>query len=275
VAYHGGMSRVEGTRSRRKLFDQAVDDYDEARPKYPERLFDDLLTAAAVGGTPRVLEIGPGTGQATLPLLERGCAVVAVELGPRLAARLRANVAGFKDASVVVGSFEEVDLPPASFDIVTAATAIHWVDPAVRYRRAHRLLRAGGVVAIIELIQVQGSKTPDFFEAAHPIYGLYREEERNRPLPQAPAAETVQPRERAEIEASGLFDPVQVFRYRWDQTYTAEQYARLLGTFSDTLAMAETAREGLIRDLCQLIDARFGGRIVRPLVVTLTVARKR
>ena len=48
-------------------------------------------------------------------------------------------------------------------------------------------------------------------------------------------------------------------RYRWDQSYTTEQYARLLRTFSDTLAMEATAREGLIRDLCRLIDARFGG----------------
>jgi SAM-dependent methyltransferase len=268
------MSHEEARRSRRELFDQAAEYYEAARPKYPDRLFDDLLAAVAVR-TARVLEIGPGTGQATLPLLEQGCSVVAVELGPRLAARLRARVAGFPNATVIAGSFEEVDLPPASFDVVTAATAIHWIDPDVRYRRAHQLLRPGGVVAVIELIQVRGMQTPDFFEVAHPIYARYREAERRRPLPEAPDADTVQPRELAEIEACGLFDPAQVFRYRWDQRYTAEQYGRLLRTFSDTLAMEATARDGLIRDLCRLIDDRFGGRIVRPLVVTLTVARKR
>src|SRR5260370_38301699 len=99
------MSCGEGTRSRRELFDQVAEYYDEARPKYPARLFDDLLTAAAVGAQPRVLEIGPGTGQATLPLLERGCSLVAVELGPRLATRLRAHVAGTEDATVMVGPF--------------------------------------------------------------------------------------------------------------------------------------------------------------------------
>src|SRR5690242_10651659 len=106
------MSHGDGMRSRRELFDQAAEIYDEARPKYPNRLFDDLLAAAAVGTPARVLEIGPGTGQATLPLLERGCSVVAVELGARLATRLRARVAGFEKALVLVGSFEEVDLPP-------------------------------------------------------------------------------------------------------------------------------------------------------------------
>src|SRR5437773_7649949 len=107
AVYHRTMSCEETTRSRRELFDQAAEYYDEARPKYPDRLFDDLLTAAAEyprsgwWAQSRVLEIGPGTGQATLPLLERGCAVVAVELGPRLAARLRAHAAGFQDATVM------------------------------------------------------------------------------------------------------------------------------------------------------------------------------
>jgi SAM-dependent methyltransferase len=261
--------------SRRELFDQAAGYYDDARPNYPTQLFDDLFGAVQVGPHPQVLEIGPGTGQATLPLLERGCSVVAVELGPRLAECLRAKVAGWSAATVLVGSFEEVELPPASFDIVTAATVIHWIDPEVRYCKPYALLREGGVLAIIELIQVRGAGQPDFFEEAEVIYPRYRAIERSQPAWQAPLADAVLPRELGAIEASGLFDVVQVYRYRWDQTYTSERYAQLVRTYSDALAMDVLAREGMIREICQLIDARFDGRIVRPLVVTLTVARKR
>jgi 16S rRNA A1518/A1519 N6-dimethyltransferase RsmA/KsgA/DIM1 with predicted DNA glycosylase/AP lyase activity len=46
-------------------------------------LFEDLADLTGIGPGSRVLEIGPGTGQATLSLAERGCRVVAVELGPR------------------------------------------------------------------------------------------------------------------------------------------------------------------------------------------------
>jgi SAM-dependent methyltransferase len=261
-------------RKRGELFDQVAAYYDEVRPKYPARLFDDLLAAADAGAHPEVLEIGPGTGQATLSLLERGCSVVAIEPGPQLAARLRANVREFSDATIIVGKFEEVELTPGNFDIVTAATAFHWIDPDVRYRKSHEVLRAGGVIAIIELIQVKGAEQPDFFEAAHPIYPKYRDDEQDR-WTEAPDAGSVRPRELGAIEASGLFEPIGVYRYRWDQTYTTEQYAKLLRTYSNTLAMDVPAREGMISEICQLIDARFGGRIVRPAVVTLTVARKR
>jgi SAM-dependent methyltransferase len=268
------MSGETAPGGRGKLFDRAANYYDEVRPRYPECLFDDLLAAAGLGPHPRVLEIGPGTGQATLSFLERGCPVVAVELGCRLAARLQQNVAQFPETRLIVGRFEEVELPLASFDIVTAATAIHWIDPEVRYRKPHDLLRERGVVATIELIQVKGTEERDFFEEAQPIYPRYRDDEGDR-WTEAPDAVSVQPRELGAIEASGLFDPIGVYRYRWDQSYTTEQYAKLVRTYSNTLAMEEQAREGMISEICRLIDARFGGRVVRPLVVAMTVARKR
>ena len=117
-------------------------------------------------------------------------------------------------------------------------------------------------MAIIELIQVQARRRWTF-RGAYPIYGRYRDAERSRPLPQVPAAETVPPGGAGGDRGTGLFDPVQVFRYRWDQTYTAEQYARLPVAPTPTpWRWTATAREGLIHDLW-LIDARFGGRIVR------------
>jgi hypothetical protein len=80
--------------------------------------------------------------------------------------------------------------------------------------------------------------------------------------------------ELAGIEASGLFASAEWFAYRWDQRYTTDGYAALLRSYSDMLAMEPDAREALIRDLCRLADERFGGRVLRPLVITLTMARK-
>jgi SAM-dependent methyltransferase len=77
----------------RSTFDQAAELYDRARPRYPAALFDDLAALAGIGPGSNVLEIGPGTGQATVALAERGCRVVAVELGAALAAVARRNLA--------------------------------------------------------------------------------------------------------------------------------------------------------------------------------------
>ena len=69
----------------RETFNEDAARYDRARPRYPVQMFDDLAAAGVAPG-PRVLEIGCGTGQATVPLAERGYRIVAVELGTDLAA---------------------------------------------------------------------------------------------------------------------------------------------------------------------------------------------
>jgi len=52
----------------RSTFDEAAELYHRARPGYPAALFDDLAELTSIRPGSRVLEIGPGTGQATLPL---------------------------------------------------------------------------------------------------------------------------------------------------------------------------------------------------------------
>ncbi|WP_199237197.1 class I SAM-dependent methyltransferase [Kribbella antiqua] len=68
----------------RTTFGEVAELYDRVRPTYPPEMYDDL--ARLLGNPrPRVLEIGPGTGQATAPMVARGWSVTAVELSPDLA----------------------------------------------------------------------------------------------------------------------------------------------------------------------------------------------
>jgi 16S rRNA A1518/A1519 N6-dimethyltransferase RsmA/KsgA/DIM1 with predicted DNA glycosylase/AP lyase activity len=97
----------------RATFNEAAELYDRVRPGYPPALFDDLAALAGAGPGCRLLEIGPGTGQATVPLAERGCRIVAVELGEGLAAVARRNLAPFPDVEVVNAAFEDWPCPPS------------------------------------------------------------------------------------------------------------------------------------------------------------------
>ena len=86
------MDSVEDDPGRDRLrtgFDRAAEDYQRTRPVCPPQLFDDLIDLAGLEAGDRVLEIGCGTGQATVPLAARGLAVTAVELGAELAAIAR------------------------------------------------------------------------------------------------------------------------------------------------------------------------------------------
>jgi hypothetical protein len=83
-------------------------------------------------------------------------------------------------------------------------------------------------------------------------------------------------RDRAgEIEDSGLFGEVEVREYRWDASYDAESYVRLLGTYSGHASLEERARERLFRGMAEMIDTRFGGRVMRANLTTLYAARRK
>jgi SAM-dependent methyltransferase len=99
-------------------FDTVAELYERARPGYPAELFDEL--AALIGGGTgdvRVLEIGPGTGQATRGLLARGWRVVALEPGAELAAVARRVLAGIGDLEMHVtrkAAYEAVGMSDGS-----------------------------------------------------------------------------------------------------------------------------------------------------------------
>lgn len=129
----------------RATFDGAAADYQEARPGYPDALYMELLALTGVRPeTDALCEVGAASGKATLPLAERGFAITCVELGTALAAEARRNLAAFERVSVVNAPFETWE--PASgesFGLVFAATAWHWINPAVKYAKAASLLRPG------------------------------------------------------------------------------------------------------------------------------------
>jgi len=260
---------------RRVSFDGVAEIYDRVRHSYPPQAFADLFAYLREGRevpTPEILEIGPGTGKATRALLDAGAKVTGVELGSKMASFLRGAFAGDPRLTVVEGSFEEVDFPTGSFDVITAATAFHWVDPAVRIEKSIELLRPLGVLATLSTVQVASEVARGFFERTSPIYDAYGESGEHGYL--APEPEEATPPEFEELRAhAGLRDAV-LLGYRWDQTYSTRQYADLLRSYSNMQMMAPAAREGLISELCQLIDADFGGHVVRPLVIALAMARR-
>ena len=73
----------------RKIFDTIPEQFDKYRPRYSKELFDSLIDYAKIGPGKSVLEIGPGTGQATDPILDTGCDYHAIELGEHLYAKMQ------------------------------------------------------------------------------------------------------------------------------------------------------------------------------------------
>jgi len=256
----------------RSTFDSAADRYDRARPEYPAALFDDLVRIAGAGSGDRVLEIGPATGKATRPLAERGLRITCVELGAELAARARAALAEYPDVEVVHGAFE--DWRPAAgaaFDLVVAATSWHWIDPGVRYERAFDLLRDGGHLAFWKATHVFPDGGDPFFRDIQDVYDEIGEGMIGGPAWPRPGE---LPDERAEIEATGLFDVVHAGQYDWEVVYDADAYIDLLETFSGHISMEPWQRERLYAEIRRRLAARSDGRVRRHWGAVLHVARR-
>jgi SAM-dependent methyltransferase len=255
---------------RRRTFDSAADLYDAARPSYPVELFDDLIELAELEPGDRLLEIGCATGKATRPLLERGFSVVCVEMGAQLAERARRGLAGLP-VEIHVEPFETFDYERESFDLVYAATAWHWLDPAVRYRKAHQLLRPDGHLAFWSARHAFPHGFDPFFSEIQEVYDALGEGHPGE-WPPPPPDEIAD--DGAEIEASGLFADVEVRRYVWETSFTASEYIALLNTFSGHIAMEAAKRTHLYSEIRQRISARRDPRVRRHWYAILHVARR-
>jgi SAM-dependent methyltransferase len=256
----------------RTTFNSAAALYQSARPEYPAELHEELIRLAGIGGGDRLLEVGCATGKATLPLARRGLAITCLELGADLAAAARRNLAAFPAVEVVTANFETWrPQPPATFDLVFAATAWHWIDPAAGYPQAWRLLRPGGHLAIWNQAHVFPDGGDSFFAD---IQGVYDEIGEGMP----PGTRCYRPGEvpdsRAHIEASGLFGDVVVRQFDWSVSYDADGYLRLLDTFSGHIAMAEWQRRRLYGEIRRRLGQRPDGMLRRHWGSVLHVARR-
>jgi SAM-dependent methyltransferase len=255
----------------RRTFSQAAESYQRSRPDYPSELFDTLVAAARLKPGDRLLEVGCATGKATLPMVRRGFRVTCVELSPELAAAARGNLAGL-DAEVIEGSFEAWQPRPGEqFDLVFAATAWHWVDPAVRYEAAWRALRPGGHLAFWGALHVVPDGGDQFFREIQEVYDEIGEGAPGGydfPRPGELNVHT------GEIEASGLFEATLVEHFDWERVYNADGYIALLDTFSANISMTDRQRDRLYGEIRRRLAERPDGTLRRHWGAVLQVARR-
>ncbi len=266
----GSSAQLQRDRLRRTFgFDAQL--YDQMRPSYPAELFEDLAKRGCIAPGCRVLEIGPGTGQATVPLAQRGCRLVAIELSPSLAEVARRRTARFANVEIVVAAFEDWPLPAEPFDVVVSATAFHWIDPAVRVIKAADALRLGGVLATIATHHVAGG-TADFFVDVQRCYEQWDPE--TTTAQRLPSASEIT-EDSEELDRTGRFDPATFLRYEWGATYSTDDYRRLLLTYSGHIAMDPTDQSGLLDCITTLMNDHYGGRITKRYLTELRVACRR
>ena len=254
--------------ARRTSFDEQAELYDRARPSYPAALVDEVIERSRIPTHGRILEVGAGTGKATVLFARRGYSILALEPGANLAKVLGRNVIAFPKVAIETSTFEAWSGANGTFDLVISAQAFHWVDPAVRYRKAAEALRAGGALALIrnEQFDLDPSLRAELDVAYTRFFPALADQE----------ARDVEKNRRelaAQIEQSGHFGPVQSALFPWTARYTAREYLDLLGTQSDH-AVLEPRSKKLLFDAVAAAIEHHGGVLELPYVSMALVAFK-
>lgn len=250
-------------------FDRAAEDYQRTRPVCPPRLFDDMLDRAGLAAGDRVVEIGCGTGQATVPLAQRGLAVTAVELGAELAAVARRRLAGFPAAEVVTSSFEDWEPRDVPVDAVVAVNSLHWIDPWLRYAKPHALLRPGGAMVVAGCLWARPADADPFWTEVQEDYRAVGFAGDPPPPPERIGPWHFPP------EAGSLFEETASLRYPFQVVYRAEDYLANLATQSGTQALGEVRRAEFLGRVRQRLESLGRPRLTATFVGYLTVGRRR
>lgn len=112
---------LEGT------FDTVATRYEKLRPEYTDDLYRTLFDYINIDSSSNVVEVGIGGGQATLPILKRGCTLTAVEYGKNFSELCKKKFEEYKNFSVITEKFENVSFADFKYDLVYSASAFHWI----------------------------------------------------------------------------------------------------------------------------------------------------
>ena len=255
----------------RITFDEDATAYDASRPVAPAVVFDDLIELTGLQPGDHVLEIGPGTGQATRPLLQRGLQVKSIEIGANLAALAARRLADFGDrVEIVHADFERWDSGGERYGAVFSCNAFHWIDPDVRFAKAASLLEPGGHLAVISTPWVIPSDADRFWWEVQDDYEAVGGERfdpasahPDRILDLAPL-----------VVASSRFEEPVTRRHLFAVDFTADMYVTNLATQSGIKAFDPAARAELLARIRRRVEDH-GGVVTAHLLAVLTVARVR
>jgi SAM-dependent methyltransferase len=258
-----------------RVFNEVPDLYDRVRPGYPDELFADLVTITGMDERSSVLEVGCGTGQATRSLAELGCSVTAIEPGVDLAALTRQRLAASRKVEVETSTFEEWEDRGRRFDVVVAASAWHWVDPSIGWRRAHDVLRPGGWMALLGNVVVRRSGEPEVYAQTADLHERFSTGNPGWGLP--PVEDDV----RTSDEGWGLVaNPGELFGrtiVRWYPTvqwFDGDGFADLLRSTSLYRRLDPDVREPLLDAITERIRTRMGDRASRRYLSVLRVGQR-
>ncbi len=130
-------------------FGERVTNYVRYRPGYPAVVVEHLAASHGLRPEHTIADLGSGTGLLAVRFLEHGNRVLGIEPNGPMRAAGDAFLAEHARFESIDATAEATGLPDASVDLVTAGQAFHWFDPLASAHECARILKSGGLAALI------------------------------------------------------------------------------------------------------------------------------
>ena len=246
----------------RKIFDTIPEQFDRWRKRYCAAAFNCIIETVGLDERKSVLEIGPGTGQATEPLLRTGCRYQAVELGEHLYEFTKNKFAAYSDFRIFNDDFITRDFGAERFDLVFSAATIQWIPEEIAFPKCFDLLTDGGYLAMMK--QHDDYKTPNeaLYTEIQQVYDAWFH-------PETPYTQ------RFTYENAVRYGFTDLKRYTFpvERRFTADEYVAYLGTHCDHLTLREPDKSRFFDGIRSAI-LRHGNLLVSHDTVVLYLTRK-
>jgi trans-aconitate methyltransferase len=240
------MTTGDLPREQALVFGEVAEQYDAARPSYPDALFATVIEYGGLRSGDAALEIGAGTGKATMGFAARGLVVHALEPSAEMARVLRA-----KGAAVEETTLEDWPVRSGAFRLVFAAQAWHWVHGVDRYEKVAQALEPGGTLAVFWNV---GRPHPEPFKRDNDAaYQRLAPELTDSVGDRWNRAVLV-----GDSAACGMFEPMVERVVTWRTSYTSAEWMRLLGTHSGHRMLPDDVRTRLHAEVGAVIEAHGG-----------------
>jgi SAM-dependent methyltransferase len=155
-------------------FSAQAKDYSTFRPTYPPEMIEYIVSFVKDKNT--ALDVATGNGQVAKELAKYFKQVYATDMsGKQIENAEKADNITYK-----VEQAEKTGFDDNQFDLITVAQAIHWFDFDAFYKEVKRLLKPGGIIAVLGygLFQTNEHSHKILSHFYHDIVGPYWDAER-------------------------------------------------------------------------------------------------
>lgn len=254
-------------------FDTVASTYEKLRPGYPNELYQTIFDYIPIGENSNVVEVGSGGGQATAPILSTGCKLTAVEYGEQFSELLKTKFKDFKKFSIITGKFEDTDFEENAYDMVFSASAFHWVPEKEGYEKVFLMLKKGGAFVRFANHPYCDKGNLGLSKEINDIYDEYYNKYYNRKREQIAEYTQEQAERVADIACQYGFTDICYEMFTRERVFLASEYIKLLGTYSDHIAIEEKIRTVFFKKIEEAIE-NHGGTITIYDTIDLQLAKK-